>query len=212
MGFFDDAEIKPGAKTNVPLFPALFAKFRWSGVDLIRNVARRALLKHFQWITRAAGNICRFFPFISRASGHDKKSGETMPLGRYFVFVGSVLLALLFLSDRYMPEPIAPSARADVDRSVIRIHSRHKWPEAVVYDASLPTIVPPVVAADVAAETSPREAFAQLPPEPRPARLQVAETLPKPAAVRRTAKTRTPVRRVASYQPFELRGVFPAGW
>ena len=135
-----------------------------------------------------------------------------MPIGRYFVFVGSVLLALLFLAERNFPGQIAPSARADVDRSVIRIHSRHKWPAAVVYDTSLPTIVPPVVTAGAAPEKSPREAFAQLPPAPPAARLQVAETLPKSAAVKRTAKPRPPAKRVANYQPFEPRGFFPVGW
>jgi hypothetical protein len=28
-----------------------------------------------------------------------------MPLGRYFAFIGSVLLALLFLADWYLPQP-----------------------------------------------------------------------------------------------------------
>lgn len=135
-----------------------------------------------------------------------------MPLGRYFVFVGSVLLALLFLADRYIPKQAAASARADVDRSAIRIHSRHKWPEAIVFDTSLPTIVPPAIAADLSAERLPREAFAQLPPGAQPSRLQVAEALPKPAAVKRPARTRTRVKRIASYQPVEFRGVFPAAW
>lgn len=135
-----------------------------------------------------------------------------MPIGRYFGFVGSVLLALLFLADRYLPEQIAPSARADIDRSVIRVHTRHKWPEAVVYDTSLPTIVPPVVAAGVAPERSPREAFAQLPPAPAPVRVQVAEELPKVVAVKRAAKPRPSVRRVASYQTPERRDFFQFGW
>jgi hypothetical protein len=134
-----------------------------------------------------------------------------MPIGRYFVFVGSVLLALLFLADHYLSAQIAPSARANVDRSVIRIHSRHKWPEAVVYDTSLPTIVPPVVAG-VPPERPPREAFAQLPSVAPPAREQEAETLPKAAAVKRPARTRTPVRRVATYQPFEPHGFLQFGW
>ncbi|MDB5579915.1 MAG: hypothetical protein JWR80_5091 [Bradyrhizobium sp.] len=140
------------------------------------------------------------------------ESGEPMPIGRYFVFVGSVLLALLFLADNYLPGQTAPSARADVARSTIRIHSRHKWPEAVVYDTSLPTIVPPVVVAGVSPERPLREAFAQLPPAPPPARLQVAETLPKATAVKRMAKPRPPVRRVANYQPFESRDFFQIGW
>ena len=66
-----------------------------------------------------------------------------MPLGRYFVFVGSLLLAFLFLADRYMPKPVTAPAHADIDRSIIRLHSSHKWPERIVIDTSLPTIVPP---------------------------------------------------------------------
>ena len=135
-----------------------------------------------------------------------------MPIGRYFLFVGSVLLALLLLSDRYLPGHIAPSARADVDRSIIRVHSLHKWPEAVVYDTSLPTIVPPVVAAGISPESSPREAFAQLPAAPAPVRLQVAVASPKTVAVKRAARLRPPVRRVANAQPMESRGFFQVGW
>ena len=134
-----------------------------------------------------------------------------MPIGRYFVFVGSVLLALLFLSDR-RPEQIAASARADVDRSVIRVHSRHKWPDAVVYDTSLPNIVPPVDVVGVSPERPPREAFAQLPQASPPMRLSVAEAAPKAVAVKRAARPRHPVRRVKNYQPFEPRGVFQVGW
>ncbi len=134
-----------------------------------------------------------------------------MPIGRYFIFVGSVLLGLLFLSDRYLPGHIASSARADVDRSVIRIHTRHKWPEAVVYDTSLPTIVPPVVVAGIP-ERPQREAFAQLLSAAPPVRQQVAETLPKAVAVKRTAKPRPPVRRVANYQPWQPRGLFEVWW
>jgi hypothetical protein len=73
-----------------------------------------------------------------------------------------------------------------VDKSIIRIHSDRKWPERVVFDTSIPTIVPaqtvaqtakaevvvptpvPATAADVSAKVRVREAFAQLvPPEPK---------------------------------------------
>ena len=129
-----------------------------------------------------------------------------MPLGRYFVFVGSALLALLFFADHYMPVKIAPPARADVDRSIIRIHSGHKWPDAVVFDTSFPTIVPAVVAADVAVEMPTREAFAQLPMATPAARMQVAGRVPKPSAVKRSVKARATVRRIANYQPAEAHG------
>src|SRR5829696_5624615 len=93
-----------------------------------------------------------------------------MPLGRYFIFVGSVLLSLLFVSASYMPQlPLEP-ARADIDRG-IRVQSRHRWPERVVIDTSLPTIVPAsAVAADLPPTAQPqarppREAFALAAPE-----------------------------------------------
>ena len=57
-----------------------------------------------------------------------------MPLFRYLACTGSVLLALLFLSDWYFPKFLAEPARADVDRSIIRIHSRHRWPDALVFE------------------------------------------------------------------------------
>ena len=108
-----------------------------------------------------------------------------MPLARYFVVVGGVLLALLFVVDAVLPQlPAADANRAAtaVDRSIIRIHSDRKWPERVVFDTSLPTIVPaqtvkaevapapppPTIVADVSAKAQVREAYAQLvPPEPK---------------------------------------------
>jgi hypothetical protein len=97
-----------------------------------------------------------------------------MPLARYFLFVGGVLLALLFISDAYLPK-VPDAVRADADLPVIRIHSDRKWPERVVFDTNLPTIAPvqiaktearvqPAIVADVSAKTRVREAFAQLPP------------------------------------------------
>lgn len=48
-----------------------------------------------------------------------------MPVARYFLFVGGVLLALLFLSDAYAPKlPVVSATETSVDRvdrSVIRI-------------------------------------------------------------------------------------------
>jgi len=93
-----------------------------------------------------------------------------MPLGRYFIFVGSALLTLLFVAGWHMPQlPLQP-ARADVDRG-IRVQSRHRGPERIVIDTSLPTIVPtsamaadPPPAAPPQA-SSPRDAFALAAPE-----------------------------------------------
>jgi hypothetical protein len=96
-----------------------------------------------------------------------------MPLARYFLYVGGVLLALLFILDACFPRiPVAERAHADLP--VIRIHSDRKWPERIVYDTSLPaTSLTPIASvqagvdvpgaiAYVPVRTREREAFAQL--------------------------------------------------
>jgi hypothetical protein len=101
-----------------------------------------------------------------------------MPVARYFVFVGGVLLALLFAINAFAPrEPEVTSDSAPtVDRPTVRIHSDQKLPERVVYDTSLPTIVPPAATVQVAAAPPPpvaalsaqarvRNTFAQFTPE-----------------------------------------------
>ena len=105
-----------------------------------------------------------------------------MPLARYFLVVGGVLLALLFIVSALAPIlPVAESSNGK--HSTIRIQSEMKLPERVVYDTSLPMIVPvhtaiaattiPAPAATVPdAPTQTRQAFAQLQPsdaiQPRP--------------------------------------------
>jgi hypothetical protein len=68
-----------------------------------------------------------------------------VPLGRYFFFVGSLLFGMLFIADWYLPSASSQTffREARVDKSIIRIKSAHKWPEPVVFDTSLPTIVQP---------------------------------------------------------------------
>jgi hypothetical protein len=96
-----------------------------------------------------------------------------MPLARYFLCVGGVLLALLFASGAYLPNvPMPPSVDMGVDKSVIRIHSDRKWPERVVFDTQQPTIVPSLAANNAApvpapttvadAKASARDSFAEL--------------------------------------------------
>jgi len=121
-----------------------------------------------------------------------------MPLARYFFFVGGVLLALLFAVDAVLPtlsdeaalskSKDSVSAAGGPDKSIIRIHSDRKWPERVVFDTSLPTIVPtstaraeavtpaPPASAEASPKARVREAFAQFAPsepkkpEPKPQR------------------------------------------
>jgi hypothetical protein len=143
-------------------------------------------------------------------------AGIKMPVARYFLFVGGVLLALLFAVDAYVPkEPVltATATAATVDNPTLRIRSDRKWPEPVVYDTSLPTIVPPLAVkaavaevpappAEISAKARVRETFAQLvtpdmnKPEP--------QVQPK----RKVAKSRTapPVRLVAQHQNFGFFG------
>jgi hypothetical protein len=138
-----------------------------------------------------------------------------MPLARYFVFTGSLLLSLLFLADWYLPPLAPPPARADVDRSIIRLHSGHKWPERIVIDTSLPTIVPPPAkVADNLPETSPprvrspKEAYAQL----TPAQAAPPAIAVKSAPKRRTRTAARAVARVTSFEATEFRNPFAMSW
>jgi hypothetical protein len=134
-----------------------------------------------------------------------------MPVARYFLYVGGVLLALLFAIDAFSPQDIAVASHSapGLDKTTVRIHSVQKLPERVVYDTSLPTIVPPaartVVAAaaprapalDASAQARVRDTFAQFVPAE-------AKKLEQPQAPkkRRIAKVRAnPPIRLAQQQP-----------
>ena len=141
-----------------------------------------------------------------------------MPLARYFSVVGSLLLALLFAADWYFPKLIAPPATAGVDKTIIRLHSAHKWPEATVFDTSLPTIVPPpaTVVADgrqpAASARPPEQAFALALPEAMPVRAEPAPVPRKRIERRRMRTTAARTRRIASYEAGGFRFGPPAGW
>jgi len=133
-----------------------------------------------------------------------------MLLARYFLSVGGILLALLFVADAIAPKvPVAATDRNDaaVNKSVIRIHSDRKWPEPVVFDTNVPTIVPaqtvkaeavaapPTPAADLSAARV-RETFAQfVPAEPK-------KPEAKPQRKRKIARNRVaPPMVVVAQQP-----------
>jgi hypothetical protein len=131
-----------------------------------------------------------------------------MPVGRYFLYIGGVLLALLLIVDWWLPSLGSVSDPSDVDRTTIRIHSAQKWPAAVVIDTTLPTIVPPTVAMAAAPAPPPparpvREAFAlaEATPEIKPAEAA------KPAKqhVRRARVARAPAGQVGGYDMFAPR-------
>ena|SRR5437868_14537611 len=141
-----------------------------------------------------------------------------MPLARYFLYVGGVLLALLFISDAMLPQlPVAE--KADTDLPVIRIHSDRKWPERVVFNTNLPTITPAKTAATEAAPAPPkvadgaRDSFAQLQPAD-PKQLTSAESKkpePKLPPKRKIAKRHVapPTMQVAQQPQF---GFFWNNW
>jgi hypothetical protein len=136
-----------------------------------------------------------------------------MPLARYFALVGSALLALLFAADAYLPAPSSDrfvrEAR-DVDKSVIRLKSTHKWPERIVFDTSLPTLVPQALVASTEAPVTSRsrEAFAHL--------MDVSARIPgkiAPAGKKAKVAKRIHVVRLAVHQATARTSeALPAGW
>jgi hypothetical protein len=135
-----------------------------------------------------------------------------MPLVRYFLFTGSMLLGLLFLADWYFPTSSAATAitDTDVDRSIIRIHSSHKWPAAIRMDTNAPMPAAAPVMAEATVPNAPvervRQAYAFEPPPQK-----------APDKIRRRAKpsralSREHSQHFANYQPPDSRGWPPAGW
>jgi hypothetical protein len=132
-----------------------------------------------------------------------------MPLARYFLFVGGVLLALLFLINDVMPQtPAMERAEVGPDRSILRIRSDKKWPERIVFDTSIPpavaaptaraeaavaapkiVVAAPKIVTDASTKIRVRDAFAQLPFNQKQAQLSEPKR-PQPQRKRKIAKTR----------------------
>jgi len=139
-----------------------------------------------------------------------------MPVARYFLFVGGVLLALMLAIDALVPQQavVASQAAPTVDKTVVRIRSDQKLPERVVYDTSLPTIVPPAAVtaqlvapaakpsvpavADASAQARVRETFAQFVPG------EAKKPEPQVQRKRKVAKTR-PASPMQFAQPPQMR-------
>lgn len=145
-----------------------------------------------------------------------------MPIARYFLFVGGVLLALLVAIDALFPQQAAVVSQAapSIDKTVVRIRSDQKPPARVVYDTNLPTIVPPVVTAkaatppvtpvavDVPAQARVRETFAQFVPEAKKPEPQVQQRKRKVAKVRQAPMqfAQPPQMRVAQQSHYGFFG------
>jgi hypothetical protein len=116
-----------------------------------------------------------------------------MPFGRYIAWVGTSLLALLFVADWCLPKlPPGPAHDASI-KPIIRIASIQQPPERVLIDTSLPTIVPPptLFADAVPGEPSPLQSY--------------ASTTPPPTVIDDDKKRRKGIKqqrpKVAAYQP-----------
>ena len=142
-----------------------------------------------------------------------------MPVARYFLFVGGLLLALLFALDAFAPQQtvVAGNAAPSINKTVVRIRSDQKLPERVVYDTSLPTIVPPTAktqiaavppapVADATAQAQVRDTFAQF----VPAEAKKLEKQPEPQArrKRKIAKIRAAQPMRVAQQPHYGFGFF----
>jgi hypothetical protein len=113
---------------------------------------------------------------------------------------------MLFIAEWYLSSASSQTffREARVDESIIRIKSAHKWPEPIVIDTSLPTIVPPLrVLAKAPIINQPRDAFAQL-KSPLP---KASEYLVR--AKRKVAAQIRPAR-IAAYRA--ISEVVPADW
>ena len=132
-----------------------------------------------------------------------------MPIARYIAFVGSLLVAILFIADWCLPmAPTQSVTSREADKPIIRIKSDHKLPERIVFDTSAPIIVqqtPPVVA-DAPVTDPPREAFAMM-----GAQVAAVSKTPPVRTERKVAK-RAPLSRWTGYRPAARAEALPAGW
>jgi hypothetical protein len=68
-----------------------------------------------------------------------------MPLRQYFMWVGTILLVMLFAADWCFPPPVAHAPHSEIppnERINLRIHSDVRWPERVVFDTTRSRLTP----------------------------------------------------------------------
>jgi hypothetical protein len=117
-----------------------------------------------------------------------------MPIVRYITWVGTSLLALLFVANWFVPESLPEPAHEAIEKPVIRIASIQQPPERIVFDTSQPTIVPP-----------PTLFWNAIPDQPSPLLESYASATSPATVVNPDQKKRKVVKRqapkVAPYQP-----------
>ena len=133
-----------------------------------------------------------------------------MPIVRYFVCVGCLLLALLFAADRYLPAPADGAGTAVIDKTIIRIHSARRLPERVVFDTRRPPMTAPAESLPGGVETRPRESAAAIVDVPMEEQKPLGH---KPAAgSSRVKRSRKVVRRTQEPQLAFERREFSGWW
>jgi hypothetical protein len=120
-----------------------------------------------------------------------------MPIARYIVWVGTSLLALLFVVNWFLPELPREAAHEAIEKPVIRIASAQHPPEPVFIDTNQPTIVPPPMLMGDAIPDAPSPLQSYASAEPPPVTLGVDQKKRKNLK-RQTAK-------VAAYQYQSVR-------
>ncbi|WP_043161336.1 hypothetical protein [Bradyrhizobium sp. Ai1a-2] len=130
-----------------------------------------------------------------------------MLVTRYFLYVGGALLALLYAVDALVPQDATTASHSapGIDKSTVRILSAQKLPERVVFDTSLPTLVPPASAIQMAAAPLPpapgaESSAAQTSTQSR-ARETFAQYVPAEGKKHEQPPKKHRVARARSYQP-----------
>ena len=142
-----------------------------------------------------------------------------LPLRRYFLLIGGILLALLFAIDALTPrQPTIEAGNSGPRLPRIRIYSEQRGPEAVVMDTSRPVIVatPPAEQETAKTITSPEPRVAEdvtslAPPSPRQTDAKKpSQVEPKPQRRSNLAKARAPRPPVYAQRPDV--GWFDGAW
>lgn len=139
-----------------------------------------------------------------------------MPIVRYFVFVGGLLLALLFAAANHLPAPVARADVTDPDRTTIRIRSARSLPEKIVFDTRPRTDVPKMMQAEPIPkepQQSAREAMASMSAAPPPDARKDPLARKRAGARPQAKRWANPARRSAEPRlAFDRHDFFTGGW
>jgi hypothetical protein len=128
-----------------------------------------------------------------------------MPILRYIVWVGTSLLALLFVANWFLPDASQEAVNETIEKPVILIASVQRPPESVFIDTSQPTIVPPTMPAESAVPdvASPLHSYASI--EPSRVLVGIDQRNPKKQNKTKDRGSQTPAGRVRCEQPTTIR-------